>query len=115
METPGAAAKPDRAQPGSTVEATTRRDLLKAGAGLAVAIAGGASSFPAPAIAAGTIDLPRAPNIVVLMTDQERHHMHWPAGWAEKNLPGLQRLKPMGSISTGPTRPSANARPRAPR
>ena len=30
---------------------------------------------------------------VVLMTDQERHQMHWPSGWAEKNLPGLQRLK----------------------
>ena len=96
MEKPGAAAEPDGAQPGSAAEATTRRDLLKAGAGLAVAIAGVASGFPAPAIAAGTIDLPRAPNIIVLMTDQERHHMHWPAGWAEKNLPGLQRLKRHG-------------------
>src|SRR5262252_8114698 len=30
------------------------------------------------------------------MTDQERHHVHWPKGWAEKNLPGLQRLKRHG-------------------
>jgi len=41
-------------------------------------------------------NLPRQPNIVVLMTDQERHHMHWPPGWAEKNLPALQRLKRNG-------------------
>ncbi len=40
--------------------------------------------------------MPKAPNIVVLMTDQERHHTHWPAGWTEKNLPSLQRLKRHG-------------------
>jgi choline-sulfatase len=40
--------------------------------------------------------MPKAPNIIVLMTDQERHHMHWPAGWAVKNLPSLQRLKRNG-------------------
>eukprot|EP00581_Thalassiosira_minuscula_P017702 CAMPEP_0183719280 /NCGR_PEP_ID=MMETSP0737-20130205/12295_1 /TAXON_ID=385413 /ORGANISM="Thalassiosira miniscula, Strain CCMP1093" /LENGTH=629 /DNA_ID=CAMNT_0025948995 /DNA_START=4 /DNA_END=1893 /DNA_ORIENTATION=+ len=28
----------------------------------------------------------RRPNIVLLITDQERSHKHWPAGWAEKNL-----------------------------
>jgi choline-sulfatase len=26
------------------------------------------------------------------MTDQERHPAHWPAGWAEANLPGRERL-----------------------
>jgi choline-sulfatase len=35
--------------------------------------------------------LPKRPNIIVIMTDQERHHMHWPQGWAEKNLPSLKR------------------------
>ena len=34
----------------------------------------------------------RRPNIVVLMTDQERVPMHWPAGWAEQNLPNRARL-----------------------
>ena len=34
----------------------------------------------------------RRPNIVILMTDQERVPMHWPAGWAEKNLPNRARL-----------------------
>lgn len=28
----------------------------------------------------------RRPNIVLLITDQERSHKHWPQGWAEKNL-----------------------------
>jgi arylsulfatase A-like enzyme len=76
----------------------TRRRLLKisAGAGLAAALAHSAR----PAITNAAIRKPasmlKAPNIVVLMTDQERHHMHWPSGWAEKHLPGLQRLKRNG-------------------
>jgi hypothetical protein len=73
---------------------TTRRDLLKAGAGLAAAVS--MPAVAAPALAQAAINLPRAPNIIVLMTDQERHHMHWPKGWAEANLPGLQRLKRRG-------------------
>lgn len=40
--------------------------------------------------------LPDKPNIIVIMTDQERHHVHWPQGWAEKHLPTLQRLKKHG-------------------
>jgi hypothetical protein len=75
---------------------TTRRDLLKAGAGLAAAISGAASAVAAPAVAQPATNLPRAPNLIVLMTDQERHHMHWPQGWAEANLPGLQRIKRHG-------------------
>jgi choline-sulfatase len=73
---------------------TTRRDLLKAGAGLAAI--SGLDPVAAPAVAKTAIKLPRAPNLIVLMTDQERHHMHWPKGWAEANLPGLQRLKRNG-------------------
>ena len=74
----------------------TRRDLLKAGAGLAAAASGAVSAIAAPAVAQTANNLPRAPNLIVLMTDQERHHMHWPKGWAEANLPGLQRLKRHG-------------------
>ena len=29
----------------------------------------------------------RRPNIVLIITDQERSHRHWPRGWAEQNLP----------------------------
>jgi choline-sulfatase len=76
----------------------TRRRLLKigAGAGLAAALAHGTRPASSRAAVDGPRAVPKAPNIVVLMTDQERHHMHWPAGWAEKNLPGLQRLKRNG-------------------
>lgn len=95
-ETPTAGAPVEAEEASARTSSTTRRGLLKAGAGLAATISGLSSGFPAPAIAAGAVDMPRAPNIVVLMTDQERHHMHWPAGWAEKNLPGLQRLKRHG-------------------
>jgi choline-sulfatase len=50
---------------------------------------------PSPSGHAAT-HIPTVPNIIVLMTDQERHHVHWPEGWAEKNLPSLQRLKRNG-------------------
>ena len=87
----------------------TRRRLLRrgAGTGLAAVIASSAGSAPTfggsetPQAAAtsgrpGVARFPAAPNIIVLMTHQERHHMHWPAGWAEKNLPAMQRLKRNG-------------------
>jgi arylsulfatase A-like enzyme len=38
----------------------------------------------------------RKPNILILMTDQEREVMHWPAGWAEANLPARTRLMKHG-------------------
>jgi choline-sulfatase len=34
----------------------------------------------------------KKPNILLIVTDQEREVMHWPAGWAEANLPARQRL-----------------------
>jgi choline-sulfatase len=34
----------------------------------------------------------KKPNILILMTDQEREVMHWPDGWAEANLPARARL-----------------------
>jgi arylsulfatase A-like enzyme len=37
-------------------------------------------------------DLPRKPNILLIITDQEREVMHWPDGWAEANLPARSRL-----------------------
>jgi choline-sulfatase len=74
----------------------SRRRALQAGAGLATALAGISGSSTAMAAgeapSAGSSPAMNAPNIVVLMTDQERHHMHWPKGWAEKNLPSLTRL-----------------------
>jgi choline-sulfatase len=37
-------------------------------------------------------DLPRKPNILLIVTDQEREPMHWPDGWAEANLEARSRL-----------------------
>jgi choline-sulfatase len=37
-------------------------------------------------------DLPRKPNILLIITDQEREVMHWPEGWAERNLQARGRL-----------------------
>jgi choline-sulfatase len=76
----------------STTTSTTRRNVLRIGAGLA-AVSGLPSGLGSPAIEQPTLNVPKAPNIIVLMTDQERHHRHWPDGWAEKNLPSLLRLK----------------------
>jgi choline-sulfatase len=93
----GGNTSPASSAPAATaVNSPTRRDLLQVGAGLAVAASGGSQGLAAPAVKGKMIVVPRAPNMIVLMTDQERHHMHWPAGWAEKNLPSLQRLKRNG-------------------
>ena len=86
---------------GSASTSISRRRLLQLGAGAALAavftsgrhaLAGLTSSEAAR--------FPKRPNIIVLMTDQERHHMHWPPGWVEKNLPALQRLKRHGLYFT---------------
>ena len=37
-------------------------------------------------------DLPSKPNILIIITDQEREVMHWPDGWAEANLPARNRI-----------------------
>jgi arylsulfatase A-like enzyme len=40
--------------------------------------------------------LPKKPNILIVITDQEREVMHWPEGWAEANLPARRRLMANG-------------------
>jgi hypothetical protein len=37
-------------------------------------------------------DLSRKPNILIIITDQEREVMHWPEGGADANLPARCRL-----------------------
>jgi arylsulfatase A-like enzyme len=41
-------------------------------------------------------ELPRKPNLLLIITDQERDVMHWPPGWAEDNLPARSRLQAHG-------------------
>ena len=87
----------------------TRREMLGiGGAGLAAA-----AIAAAPIVGKSqTGGMRRAPNIIVLMTDQERAVMHWPPGWAEKNLPSLQRLRRHGLSFDGRSRRHVNVRPR---
>ena len=41
-------------------------------------------------------DFSRKPNVLIIVTDQEREAMHWPDGWAEANLPARRRLMAHG-------------------
>lgn len=41
-------------------------------------------------------DLRKRPNLLLIVTDQEREAMHWPAGWAEANLTARSRLNEHG-------------------
>ena len=41
-------------------------------------------------------DFSKKPNILIIVTDQEREVMHWPEGWAEANLPARRRLMAHG-------------------
>lgn len=38
----------------------------------------------------------KRPNIILIVTDQERYPRHWPEGWAEANLPAHNRLQQNG-------------------
>ena len=40
------------------------------------------------------------PNIIILITDEERFPMHWPTGWADANLPNRKRLANHGLTFT---------------
>jgi choline-sulfatase len=42
----------------------------------------------------------RRPNLLIIITDQERFPQHWPEGWADKNLPNRKRLADHGLTST---------------
>jgi len=41
-------------------------------------------------------DISNRPNFLVLLTDQERYPMHWPQGFAAKQLPAWDRLRSNG-------------------
>ncbi len=72
-----------------------RRDFLR-GMGAAVvtaaALRGHGDWSPASSATQAGTAAPTRPNILILMTDQERPPMYWPDGWAEANLPTRNRL-----------------------
>ncbi len=94
--TPG----PDDAESHPTV---SRRDFLAlaaAGAGATAvgAVTGGAGIGAAAPPPGSPGTMVHRPNIVLFITDQERKPMHWPKGWAERNLPNRARLVENGLV-----------------
>ncbi len=69
----------------------TRREFLKNSA-QALALGVAASALPGlPSLAGGpasakAASLPEKPNLLILISDQERYPRDWPDGWAEANL-----------------------------
>jgi arylsulfatase A-like enzyme len=78
-----------RGQSAGRAGGITRRRFLAAGAGAGIVAARPRLPILRPREMRGM-------NVVVLMTDQERFPVHWPAGWAEENLPAMTRLKRNG-------------------
>jgi arylsulfatase A-like enzyme len=66
---------------------------LAAGAGLSPTLTLGAANSAAN----GRAD---RPNVVLIITDQERYPQYWPPGWAEANLPNRKRLADHGLTFT---------------
>ena len=78
--------------PDKTPNTVSRREFLK-GAAQALTVGVVASALPGlpspaggPAPASATSTLPAKPNLLILISDQERYPRDWPAGWAEANL-----------------------------
>ena len=74
-----------------TAEGMNRRQLMQLGA---AALTAGVILPPhcSPDDGDRPAGLTPRPNIILLMTDQERFPQYWPEGWAETNLPNRQRL-----------------------
>lgn len=81
----------DAHQPITTL---SRRNFLTAAAGAAVAgtVASVAPTAPASATPSTPGSMVSRPNVILFITDQERKPMHWPKGWADRNLPNRRRL-----------------------
>ncbi len=95
----------DEAGDGASPSGFSRRQFIKRSAtgALGVVAAGAAMStdpFIASAQAAkkdatAKFDKKR-PNIILIITDQERNPQYWPEGWADANLPNRKRLADKG-------------------
>jgi arylsulfatase A-like enzyme len=77
---------------------STRRDFLKktAVAASTVAAATSAGKMATSVASAAAPSSLRPMNMILFITDQERHIQHFPDGWSQQNLPGLSRLQRYG-------------------
>ena len=90
----------------------TRREFLKntAIAGAGVVVSGGLSNAKAASTAKRAVGGPasggrgavgkKRPNIVLIITDQQRQAQHWPDGWLEAHMPTMARLQKHGVTFT---------------
>jgi choline-sulfatase len=91
----------------------SRRKFIKKGAALAAGVAltslgaaAGGEGGPGPEGAAESDSAEAAarpwerPNLLFLITDQERYPQHWPEGWCDANLPNRKRLADRGLTFT---------------
>ncbi len=88
-------------EPRRSAAGLSRRRFMQSAAALAAAAAipdlTGIAGLPeadgtsAEGVAAAAKPSPKK-NIVILITDQERYPRHWPAGWADRNLPNRRRF-----------------------
>jgi choline-sulfatase len=88
-------------EPGSSAGGLSRRQFVQLATGSAIAAGAGLS----PSLALGDSDnrghgRGNRPNIVLIITDQERYPQYWPPGWADANLPNRKRLADHGLTFT---------------
>lgn len=99
------AAETPTPDPGSAPGAAVPRRHFLGGAGLLLAAGAagvtlGSSAIPGTtpgaSAAVGGGKVRKRPNIVIIVTDQERQPIYWPEGWSAENLPQRQRLVDSG-------------------
>ena len=87
----------DEATPADAAQSgITRGDLLKTAAVGAGAVVLGTHAAPASARTRPAARTVAGMNVLVFLTDQQRAVQHFPAGWTERNMPGLHRLQQHG-------------------
>ena len=88
-------------EPRASTRGLSRRQFVQLATGSAIAAGAGLSTPMAlGAGGGGTGGRSNRPNIVLIMTDQERYPQYWPPGWADANLPNRKRLADHGLTFT---------------
>jgi len=89
-------------EPKSSAGSLSRRQFMQLATGSAIAAGAGLSSPLALGAdpKGGGGGQGSRPNIVLIITDQERYPQYWPPGWADANLPNRKRLADHGLTFT---------------